>query len=330
MNITQLLALVGSILDDDDAKKYPLAMRVRHVDAEASSMFREFVDVSRDYHNIAVNLKAENAIRLYRSCWQFRLPTWVYSVQRVFKRTGNDTAETTNSPYIWASPQNFAIDAEYQKAGQKQRNARAWQWDGPGTLTVWGSEQADDLIVFCCKPPAPMYKGKITTAFTTERDRLWLPTTPVYGEIRLEEGTYANAQFTVTETVNGLSTNLGLVRRCVYSSPSDVSTGTRLHMIRLDQNLNAVLAQGDVVETLTPFPEPFDTYLALRVAQACIPRKASVDLLRTIQPQLQAERALFMEYARRQKDKTGPFYVRRGSQPRTRRDPDRDPYPYVT
>lgn len=315
MNTTLFLAECGDILDNDAQKlRFPDAMLIRTANRQLRGLFRTLVQSNKEYSNFLMGAFKENAVEVVDNVFEYRLPTWVTHVVRVWRRQSDPTAAITFSPYLWTGGANVQPGQEIQKfVGNSFEEF--WSWQGNNTLRLNKQTQALDLLIEVAVRPAPMFKGVISTAHASA-SKLYLPAALTYGEPDLEEGSFINSAVECTGTVAATSTNFGLVRRCIYSNASTIFGGARLHELSFDGAFASALVLGDTVESIVPLPDEHCRLLVLKTAQAAFARKPNVDAMRIIAGEMADEMGKFMAYATTPRDKQGPSFIRQSSRSR--------------
>lgn len=321
MNISQGVARVRDQVDDPA----PIASRtysdleiVRHFDEQVRGMYRTMIFTNQEWSNMSVALKTADARLLFRGTYEWRLPTWIEKVVKVYVRQPTDAAlEGTFSPYNWTSDAN-QIREEVPKTDTSRRTG--WSWEGNHTFRMWNVAATPlDYLLYVAALPPPVFKLGLTVAHTApSTTAFFLPTTLVanqdLGDLTFsEEGRYVNAEIEVTGTAGAADTKLGEVRRVIYSTPKTVQAGARLHELKLDAAMSSVFAIGDTVQTRIPIPEIHTRLLVLQVANACAIKKFNTELQKAIYPEMGVEKKAFAEYAQGPRDSTGPFFKTAGS-----------------
>lgn len=323
MNLTQLIQRVRDELDDPLLLKHSDAELARHVDEQVRSMFRTMIRSGTEWSNLSVALKKDDARTLFQNTHEWRLPSWIEKVSRVWERNPSDTTnELTFSPYNWTSDPNI-IGREIPKTDSNRK--AGWTWDGTRTFRVWnmGSEPRDYLLHVAAMPP-PVFQITIANAHTVADDqKLYLPATATLGDLTFrEEGRYVNAEIEATGTASATDLKLGEIRRTVYSSILD-DAGTRRHELRFEFPFSSVVAVGDSFETVIPVPDIHLRLLILKIVNACAIKMFNVDLQRAITGEMQQETSLFSDYAQGPRDKAGPYFKTSRESSGNRYDPDR-------
>ena len=278
---------------------------------------------NKEFSNFSMCVQKESAVQVLSNVWEYRLPTWVMHVVNVFERSGNATAETTMSPYLWTGSSNVSLGLVIPK--YRANEGMKWSWEGNHTIRLHKFTEAKELIVEVAARPAKMLKLTIDSDASTNT-KMFLPNTPTLGEYETEEGVFINTDFQVTSTYNVLGTHIGNVRRCVYSTPYVLSGGGRKHELTFDQNFDSLLVAGDTVESILAIPDEHTRVLILKVAQACFQQKPNANALSTIAYELGEELQKFMNYASSPRDRRGETYIKRGTQARRTTDPERPFY----
>ena len=310
MNLTAALQLVRDRLDDPNGSKYTDAEIVRHLDEQARIMFRKQTQASKDWHNFAYMVQKEDGRQLFGDVWEWRMPTWMDRVVKVFERGGTATSESTFSPYIWTGNNNVTFGRVVEKTDPSARDG--WTWEGQHTMRLWRRVEAQELIVLCCKVPPPSLKVKIAHAYA-DGSGAYLPATTdtanwLLGSTMLEEGVYVNAEFQVTATAVSTATHLGDMRRVSYSQPDAIDSAVRYQALRFDANFTNTLAVGDTIETLLPIPDAHATLLILLTLNAIFTKKNNTDGMKAIQGDLAREWQDFIMFATMPRDSSGPYF----------------------
>lgn len=323
MLLTQAIQGVRDSLDDNNVnvslRKWTDAEITRHIDLQLLAMFRRMVHSSKEWSNMILGVQGLAARTIFQNTYEWRLPTWVEAVVAVYYRTGNTTGPTA-SQYLWTDAAGVQLGKIIEKSTPENR--RGWTWEGNHTLRLWDwASSPPALSLRVAAQPHPLFRAKLTTVYP-KATGFYLPT-PQIGSVGLEEGRYTNADVQVVETASGTSTNLGAIRRCVWSLPNSVSSGTRYNEIFVDEAWPVELAQNDIVESVLPISELHTRLLVLRVVQACGVKFSNLPLQRYIADELRGEEAAFMEYAEPPRDKAGPYWRSSSSRSRGPYNPDR-------
>lgn len=315
MNTTLFLAECGDLLDNDAQKtRFPDAMLIRTANRQLRGLFRTLVQSNKEYSNFLLGAFKANAVEVVDNVFEYKLPTWVTHVVKVWQRQNDPAVATTFSPYLWTGAASVQPGAEIQKFVGNSFE-QYWSWEGNHTLRLNKQTQPLDLLIEVAARPAPMFKGVISTLHAST-SKLYLPAALTYGEVELEEGSFINSEIECTGTVVNTSTNLGLVRRCIYSNAATINAGARLHELSFDTPWASGLAIGDTVESIVPLPDEHCRLLVLKVAQAAFGRKPNVDAMRIISGEMADEMGKFMAYASTPRDKQGPSFIRQSSRSR--------------
>ena len=309
MNISACIQLVRDRLDDPNGTKYTDPEIVRHIDEQARVMFRKQTQASKEWHNFALMVQKEDARQLFGDVWEWRLPTWVDRVVKIFERGGTGSVETTFSPYLWSGNNGVTFGREILKTDPTRRNG--WTWEGQHTLRLWKTTQAPELILLVCKVPPPSLKVKVAKAYA-DASGVYLPATSdtanwILGSTKLEEGVYINAEIEVTATNSAVATHLGDLRRVSYSQSDAIDTA-RYQALRFETNFTNVLAVGDTVETQLPVPDAHATLLVLLTLNAIFTKKNNTDGMKAIVGDLSREWQDFIMFATAPRDSSGPYF----------------------
>lgn len=300
MHLTEFLAQMQEVLDDPSAAKYPLATIVRNADQQLRGMFRVLLQTNHDYSNFTLCLQAEDAKQPIKGIFEYRLPSWVASIPKLYIRTESATSETSFSPYRWTEGQVSEGQEILKYGAVGSVKIPHWSWEGNGTIRIRNYSTAQELIARCAVRPPRLVKVQVATVSSDgdAQRSLYLPPTPVLGTYELEEGAYINSYWQVTTTSNVNATHYGDVRRCIYSSAVDTAeASTRQTRLWMDANWTNTLAANDVVETLIPLPDEHCRYLVLRTAQACFQKKNNLAGLKAIAGEMMGEQQAFADYA---------------------------------
>lgn len=301
MNTTQFLQEVSDLLDNKDARIYPEDEIVRHGDRQLRGLYRTLVESNKQYSNYMMGVQKEVALEPADSVFDYRLPSWVMAVVRVWLRGGSPASESTFNMYAWTSG---AAQLGLQVPKSAQDGCPRWQWQGSNTLRLLGYGEAQELVLEVVVRPARMFKGKIATA-NASASKFYLPT-PVYGTVEVEEGAYINSDWQVTGTANANATQYGDVRRCVYSNAAVIEAAVRYHELTMDSAFTVALAQADTIETILPLPDEHTRLLVLLTARACFQKKGNMKGLEATQGEMLIEQQRFMQYATPPRDTAGP------------------------
>jgi hypothetical protein len=309
VDISSALQLVRDRLDDPNGTKYSDAEIVRHLDEQARVMFRKQTQASKEWHNFALMVQKEDARQLFANIWEWRLPTWVDRIVKIFERGGTGSTEATFSPYLWAGNEGLNFGREILKTDANRRNG--WTWEGQHTLRLWKSTQAQELIILCCKTPPPSIKVKVSKVYA-DASGAYLPATTdtanwLLGSTSLEEGVYINSEVQVTATSSTTATHLGDIRRVSYSQ-ADVIDTARYQALRFESNLTVPLVVGDTIESLLPIPDAHATLLVLLTLNAIFTKKNNTDGMKAIVADLSREWQDFIMFATAPRDSSGPYF----------------------
>lgn len=319
MLVSEWLTQVRGYLDDAAKAKYPDALIVSNGDAEARAMLRKLSRADDSYQNFTLWLRASAATQVFDSAWRWKLPTWVHRVTSVYERDAStDTTTATLSPHRFVNSTGVRLLEEITKTSQQRNDG--WSWESGYTIMLHGWKSAPDLAVRVARQPPRMFQGRVMQAEASAKNSFLLPSSPTLGAIDNEGGAYIGAEFAVTATKIITSTNLGEVRRCIDSSPTQIVSGARVHRIWVESDYPEIVAVDDMVETIVPVNEAFNLYHVLRTVQATLSKKANIDLLRVISPRLAAEEQDFMLESAPQRDTRGPFFYNERSSNRQRID----------
>lgn len=312
MNLSQALLRVRDVLDDSSTlpaqQKYADAQIVRHLDEQMRTIFRAQVQANKEYHNYTLHALDSQAYSIVQNVWEYRLPSWVTHVTRVFIRTNDGSLTGSFSPY--AQPQgqsSVTLNNEITKSyfGDRPR----WTWEGNHTLRLWGFSTAQKLTVLCAKLPPRMFKGTIDAAHVSA-SKLYMPALLTLGEQDLEEGALINCDVQVISTTLPASTNFGVIKRCVYSTPlGTVSAANRTELL-FDSAFTPLLPIGDAIESIIPLPDQHTRYLILKVAVACLEKKNNMPAILALADELRKEATDFTDFASTPRDRQGPYFKR--------------------
>lgn len=308
MNTTAFLAEVADVLDDPNARTYRAEEIVRHGDRQLRGLYRTLVEANKQFSNYTMAIQKEVALEPMDNVFDYRLPSWVQAVVAVWLRTGSPAVESTFNMYAWTAG-GAQRGLLIPKGGQDGRPQ--WKWQGSNTLRLTGYGEAQELVLEVVVRPAHMFKGKIATV-NPSASKLYLPA-PVYGTVELEEGAYINSDWQVTATGVTSATQLGDVRRCVYSNAATIVTGVRHHELTMDSAFTTALAQDDTIETVLPLPDEHTRLLVLLTARACMQKKASMKGLEATMSETAVESQRFAQYATPPRDTQGPTEWKRAS-----------------
>ena len=312
MNITQFVARVRSYLDDSRSLKFSDSEIVYMADEQLRYLTRKLSQTSKDWHNFSLGLYKANARTIFNNTYEWTLPSWVKRVSRVYDRHNTASTETTLSPYRWSGNSNAQFTDEIGKSDSGRRSG--WTWEGQRTLRLWNFPQALDLSLEVVKMPAPLFKVIVADVFT-DASGFYFPTTAsvsggggiVYGDLYVEEGSYINSEAQITGTKTATSTNLGEVRRIIYSNSNTIATG-RKTACYVDNNWNATLEAQDTVESLLPIPEDHTYLLSLLVLRGLAIKKGNIDLQKSVANAIAPELQDFLENSGVPKDSAGPYF----------------------
>lgn len=309
MNTSQYLAEVADVLDDPASKMYSAAAIVRHGDRQLRGLYRTLVESNKQYSNFTIGIQKEVALEPIDNVFDYRLPSWVMAVTRVWIRQGAGATETSVSLYLWTSGA-AQLGQEIRRRGAAQERTPAWSWQGSNTLRLHNFGEAQELAIEVAVRPPKMLKGLIGTA-NASASKFYLPSTPSYGDIEIEAGAYINSDWQVTGTATANALHYGQIRRCVYSDANALDGLARVHELTMDAAFTNVLAQGDTIETVLPLPDEHTRVLVLLAARACLQQKGNIKGLESIQGELLQEMARFAQFATPPRDTAGPTTYKR-------------------
>jgi len=312
VNITQGVQRVRDQLDDVGKNKWPDDEIVRHFDEQARALYRLIFRSNREWSNIALHLKKADAKTIFKNTYEWRLPTWVERVVDVYERTdpGDESTQPNYSSYQWANPANIDPNRRIVKTDPTKRDG--WTWEGNHTLRLWNRTSVPSITIFAQALPAPMFKGKVATTYA-DASGFYRPSTFMLGDQGvLEEGAYVNAYVQVSRTNTATSTNLGEIRRIVYSRANAIVSSARQYEFKVESNWLATLELNDVVETLLPLDDIHSRLLVLRVVNACAVKKFNFDLQKSIAAEMGEHLAEFLSYAEAPRDHAGPGWYKSG------------------
>lgn len=309
MILSRFLSECGDTLDDERVK-YPADQLVRTLDRQLLGAFRDLVQGNKNYSNFTMSIPASAAVQVLDNVWEFRLPTWIMHVVLVSRRDGSPTIEPTTSPYTWTGAANVRIGATIERYVPDNFRPH-WRWDGNHTLRLvnFGEVPQEGLVIQVVVRPPPMVQFTLDVK-NASASKLTLPVDMLLGEIDSEEGAFINCEFQVTATNSETSTNLGLVRRGVYSSGVVTSGGDARTEITFDAAWTSALSIGDVVDSVLPIPSEHCRLLVLRTVMACYQKKPNVKGMALIQAELNFETQKFEHYAA-WRDTHGPSHYKR-------------------
>lgn len=321
MNASQWLDQVRNYLDDQDKIKFPDSMVFANGDSIGRSMFEIACRLSPDWHNTQLVFDGANARQMDSVSWAWKLPPWV---RRVVKAHVRNPTNTTDTP-TFAQGQATTIVTEGQEIPKTDAvRKKGWMWDGNYGFMLLGYNQVPDISIRVAKVPPRMFRATIKTE-TANKKQMVLPDPLELGLRDIDEGAYINAEVQCVATVNAAGLNLGVVRRVIYSTATATVGGARAQRLDFESDWPELIVNGDIFETLVPWPDSFGTYHVLRTVQSTIPKKPNLDLLRTIAPELAREEQQFKEAVAPQRDRRGPIFYNSRTRPFQQRDPDHLP-----
>ena len=334
MNLSQFLVRIRDELDDNAKLKYSDGELVRHIDEQARTLCRLQMRTNKEWANFALSLQSEDARKLFQNTYEWKLPTWVEAVIRVYIRVNSSGAgETTFSNYKWTN-NDQTLGTMIPKTDLMRRSG--WSWEGNHTLRIWNFSVVPELTLEVVADPAPMFKAAILTIpVAPVATSFFLPPLPVpvandLGERGyVEEGRYINGEVQVTATTGAADTKLGETRRIIYSKSSTIDVATRRHQLDLEAPFSSNVAVGDTIESLIPVSEMHSRVLMLKVLNAAAVKKFNIDLQKSIGAEMGEEMAAFVEWASKPRDSNGPFFKLSSSGLRKPYDPDTRQFGYV-
>lgn len=311
MNTTQHIAAVRDVLDETllpnvAGKKYTDEEILRHTDLQVRQLFRTLVSLTKEYHNFIICRRKEDARQVMANAWEWRLPSWISNVARVYEVLGLSGAnETTVSPYLYPLVASMRFGREIEKEAPDLR-VEHWSWQGRHTLRIASLAAPIDIVLFVAKLPPRMFRVKLESP-SESKSVIYLPVSPEKsaGGYDLEPGVYVNSDMQCTMTNAAQSMNYGQVSRVIYSDPVALVSNTRTHVLHFDWPLPSMPEAGDIFESMLPVPYEHARYLQLLVANACAQKKNG-EVLEALKDDLAKETALFMEYANNPRDFNGP------------------------
>lgn len=317
MNLTQFLQRVRDQLDDPNKLKWDDAKIVRHIDEQVRILFRYHIRAAKEWSNFTYMLQDTDARTLFENTYEWRLPSWIEAVTRVYFRDRTDgTGESTFSPYNWTTTPKRA-GVEIQKSDPTRRTG--WTWEGRNIFRLWNWSQTPDLILEVAATPAPMFRATVAEVpVAPVANAMFFPATAGAQDLGdrgfLEEGRFVNGEVQVTATAGAADIKLGEVARIIYSKSTTLDAGTRRYALTFDHSLASNVAAGDIFETLIPLEEMHLRLLVLKVVNACAVEKFNIDLQRSIAPEMAEELREYLDWARSSRDQAGPhFYLSRAS-----------------
>jgi len=309
--LSTALQLVRDRLDDPSGTKYTSDEIVRHLDEQSRVMFRKQTQATKEWHNVTLLIQMEDARQLFQDVWEWRLPTWIDRISKVFERNGQGASETTYSPYLWTGNDGVRLGAEIPKTDPMRRDG--WTWEGQHTLRLWRRTTAKELLILACKVPPPLIKFKVAHAYA-DGSGAYLPATTdtanwLLGQTLLEEGIYGNGELQVTGTASPAATHFGDVRRVIYSQPDAIDGGTRYQALRFESNFTNTLAVGDTLESMLVVPDAHANLLVLLTVNALFVKKNNTDGQKSLVADLAREWTDFISFATMTRDTSGPHFV---------------------
>lgn len=332
MNITQGLARVRDQLDDVSKLKYSDAEIIRAFDEAARSLTRAQMFSSKEWSNFSFMLKSADARTLFQNTYEWKLPTWVEVVRKVYKRDSTPTSgEVTFSPYDWTEAPNL-LGIAIPKTDPSRRSG--WSWEGNHTLRLWNWTMIPEIAIECVATAAPMFRVTVTNIpGTPTPSAFFFPSSAGANDLGefgfIEEGRYVNSDVMVSGTTGANDLKLGQVRRVVYSSSAALDVATRRTRFDLDVALASNVAVGDTFESMLPVQPIHARLLILKVVNACAVKKFNIDLQKSIAGELQEEMNAFVAWATKPRDTNGPFFKMSGFLSRRPYDPDKRQYGYA-
>lgn len=309
MNVSQFLTEVGDQLDDPSGRMYLPAEIVRHGDRQLRGLYRRLTETNKQYSNYMLGIQKEVALEPVDGVFDYRLPSWIMAVVRVWIRGGSTASQSTFNLYAW-TPGQAQLGQEIKKTAQDP--APRWKWQGSNTLRLLGFGDAQELVLEVVVRPPRMFKGLIDTD-PASQSTFYLPA-PTYGVVEIEEGAYINSDWQVTGTGDANAIQFGDIRRCVYSNAATIVSTVRYHELMMDSNWAATLEQGDTIETVLPLPDEHTRLLVLLTARACLQKKGNMKGLEATQGETLREEGHFVQFATPPRDASGPTEWKRDRQ----------------
>jgi hypothetical protein len=332
VNLSQFLTRIRDELDDNAKLKYSDAELVRHIDEQSRTLCRLQMRANKEWSNFAVALQSEDARKLFNNTYEWKLPSWIEAVKRVYIRVNSDgTGESTFSHYNWTL-NTQTLGTMVSKTDATRRSG--WSWEGNHTFRLWNFTFVPELTLEVVADPSPMFKAAILNIPAAPvATSFFLPPALAANDLGergyVEEGIYVNGEVQVTATTGAADLKLGQTRRIVYSNAATIDSGTRRHQLTFESSLASNVAVGDTIETLIPVAAMHSRILMLKVLNAAAVKKFNIDLQRSIGAELGEEMAAFTEWASKPRDSNGPFYMLSSPRMRAPYDPDTRQMGYV-
>lgn len=324
MILSRALDELRDLLDDTNKSKFPDATCVRMLDRTVRGLFRQIVENRDDFSNFTMALSSSAAVQVLQNVWEWRLPTWVMHVLEIVQRDGEPTTVSTFSPYLWTGATTVRVGTPIPKYVENSLQPH-WGWQGNHTIRLYNFSTVPNILLRVVVRPPTLLQFSIDTK-NTSASKLTMPVTPTLGDIEKEEGAYVNAEFQVVETNSETSSNMGQMRRVVYST-AGTQVGGELHTeCTMEAAWPAALSVDDVVESVLPIPDEHCRYVILSAAMACFQRKPNVTAMKLVGSEMMTEAKRFMDFATAPRDRRGPSYVQRPGRTVRWTDPNRSPY----
>ena len=130
MIISDGIQRVRDRLDDNNTnavlRKWTDTEITRHFDEQGRVMFRRMIHSNKEWSNMTVHLQDSNAKTIAKNIYEWRLPTWIEAVTKVYERKTGSTSESTFSPYLWSPTTGVDLGREIPKSDNGRRDG----WTG--------------------------------------------------------------------------------------------------------------------------------------------------------------------------------------------------------
>lgn len=319
MNVTQLLRVVRGRLSDSPNLTSQRTWSDRELLDTAHtiqcSMFRDRVDAQEASHNVRVQLPASLAIQRHAGTFEYRLPSWAYSMTKLRETKGTTEADAAPVPAVVEDLSGLLP-------------SNRWRYAGSNVLWFYGSS-AINLTCDVAKRPARPIKGTVDVAGSTTLLNLVDDASVTDVEHELEVDSYRGEQIMITGRASGTGSLAIVGQARVVESSARVDTGAGVWRQQLSFHASdpfgAAIAIGHTYETLLGIDEAHTQFFVLRILEECAYKTDNVAAIEVIKSQLRYEWAKWETHLRT-RDRSGPKHFGGETDWFERRDPDRDPY----
>lgn len=284
MRVGQLLVRLRDRLDEATANTYSDIELVRYLDEAVLDLFRLQAQHDESYHNCEHNIVAATDSRvLHTDVTLYDIPTWVHKITSVRVASATGSGREANIP----------------ARTMHNMYGSFWAYHGMTRIMVHGSKAGLDLTLECSKTPAPMNAGAIvtppnlthtTTSIHFDHGNL----TEVKYEVSFEEDMYKNTLIEFTGIDSASHAIAGSITRVSASTTVYDSDGT-FTSLTFDKAVASVPATFDTWEFHAEVPTSSSGYMIALAAHKAFIRKSNFEAIGALVPDLERERARFIE-----------------------------------